>query len=306
MENTNTTIVTLNDETPSEKALQQVEDTALKLTAQYFSDSLLPYLNIDGEVDHIAPTETIHLELKKFYQDFNFVMKDGSWKHFEFQSTNKGISDLKRFRCYEALISYQHNVDVRTYVLYSGTIKNPVTEFTSGFNTYRVHPIIMKGHRTEIVFDNITKKLEHSIPLTQEDLVPLTLCPLMGGDMPQKERIRNAFRIIRESENSIPDVEKIEAVIYAMASKFLDSEDFKQIKEEIKMTELGLFIYNDGKADGISQGISQGIEQNALENAKNFFLNGATFELVRKSIHTLSDDVLRKIYDEVNAGKITD
>ncbi len=306
MENTIATIVTLNDETSSEKAPQQVEDTALKLTTQYFSDVLVPYFHIEGEVDHIAPTETVHLELKKFYQDFNLVMKDGSWTHFEFQSTNKGISDLKRFRCYEALTSYQHNVDVRTYVLYSGTIQKPVTEFTSGFNTYRVHPIIMKGHRAEKVFDNITQKLELSIPLTREDLVPLTLCPLMGGDMPQKERIRKALRIVRESEDSIPDVEKIEAVIYAMASKFLDSEDFKQIKEEIKMTELGLFIYNDGKADGISEGISQGIEQEALENAKNLFLNGAAFELVRKSIHTLSDEVLRKIYDEVNAGKITD
>ena len=57
------------------------------------------------------------------------------------------------------------------------------------------------------------------------------------------------------------------------------------------MTELGLMIYNDGIAD------------EAAENAKNFFLNGATFELVRKSIHHISDEMLQKIYDEVMESK---
>lgn len=31
--------------------------------------------------------------------------EDGSWKHFEFQSTDGGIPDLKRFRVYEAIAS---------------------------------------------------------------------------------------------------------------------------------------------------------------------------------------------------------
>ena len=67
------------------------------------------------------------------------------------------------------------------------------------------------------------------------------------------------------------------------------------------MTELGTIIYNDGVADGISLGISQGISQ----NARNFFINGASFELVRNSIdiEILSDKDLKEIYDEVMAEK---
>ena len=292
MENTNVITVSADYENRSAQTPAQVEDAALKITTQYFSDVLVPYFHIEGEVDHIAPTETVYLDLKKLYQDFNLVMKDGSWVHFEFQSTDSNaLEDLKRFRTYEAHISHQHKVDVRTYVLFSGNITNPRTEFTSGFNTYRVHPIIMKGHRAEEVFEHIDYKIKNSIPLTREDLVPLTLCPLMGGDMPQKQRIHKAFQIIHQSSDTIPDVDKIEAVIYAMASKFLKGKEFEQLKEEVKMTELGLFIYNDGVKDGI--------EKEALDNAKNFFLNGAPYEMVRKSIHTLSDEVLQKIYDEV-------
>ena len=279
--------------------IDKIEDSANKVMAQFFGNELLPYLEVEGEIDHIGPTEITHLELKKFYQDFNFVMKDGSWTHFEFQSTDKGTKDLKRFRSYEALTSQQFDVDVKTYVLYSGSIEAPKTEFTSGFNTYRVKPIIMKGRRAEEVFENISRKLEQHIALTKEDLVPLTLCPLMGGNLPQKERIQRAFALVRQNGNAIPEAGKIEAVLYAMANKFLDEIDMNAVKEDIKMSPLGRIIYNDGIADGISQGISQA----ATDNAREFFKNGATFELVCASITGISKEEIQKIYDEVMASK---
>ena len=146
METKSTISVPVNVNTPSKQKLNQTEDAINKLTVQYFGDEILPYLRIEGEIDHIGSTELTHLELKKYYQDFNYVMKDGSWTHLEFQSTDGGEKDLKRFRAYEAVTSHQNDVDIKTYVLYSGNIKNPVTEFQTGFNTYCVRPIIMKGN----------------------------------------------------------------------------------------------------------------------------------------------------------------
>lgn len=278
-----------NEKTENQK-LHHAEDAANKLTAQYFGDELLPYLDIDGEIDHIASTEITRLELQKYYQDFNYVMKDGSWTHLEFQSTDGGKKDLKRFRAYEAVTSHQNDVDVQTYVLYSGNIDNPVTELKTGFNTYCVKPIIMKGRRAEEVFENITRKLENGEPLTKEDLVPLTLCPLMGGEIPQKERILKAVRIVKQASSTIPDADIITAVIYAMANKFLNETDLNAVKEEIKMSPLGTMIYNDG------------VTENATENTRNLFINGVSFEIVRDSIKALSEEELRKIYDEVMAN----
>jgi len=274
----------------------QAEDSALKVLHDYFADVLLPYWNIPGEVDHAMPTESVHLELRKQYQDINFLMKDGSLVHFEFQSTNNtALENLRRFRTYEAFLCMKHKTDVYTYVLFSGGIEHPMTEFTSGINTYRVHPIIMKGKLAEDVFQNIEDKLEMGISLTENDLVPLTLCPLMGGEIPIKKRFHKAFEIVRDASNSIPNLNIIEAVLYTMATKFLTAEELNNLKEGIKMTELGTIIYNDG--------ISQGIEREGLENAKNLFLNGVSFQLVRDSIKSLSDETLQRVYDEVMAQK---
>ena len=108
--------------------LQRQEDAVLKVGMQFFADELLHFFQIEGEVDKIAPTEQVHLELLKKYEDFNIVMKTGGWKHFEFQSTNEGKAGLKRFRTYEAIASQQYDVEITTSVSYTHLGGTPVAK----------------------------------------------------------------------------------------------------------------------------------------------------------------------------------
>ena len=57
------------------------------------------------------------------------------------------------------------------------------------------------------------------------------------------------------------EIRKIEAVIYAMADKFLESMDLDEIMEDISMTRLGRKLVN--------KGIYEGENENKLKNAKN-------------------------------------
>ena len=248
----------------------QHEDAALKTAAQFFADELLPFLGIEGKVASSAPTESIVLNLRKFYEDINLIMEDGSWKHFEFQSKNEGIPGLKRFRSYEAITSYQYNVSVTTYVLYSGNIRNPVTSFTEGINTYHVIPIIMKDHSADKLIKILKEKNSSGNTLTKADLVPLTLIPLMGGQLSQKERFLEAFSLT-ENAKDIPleDRQKIEAMIYTMADKFLENDDFENVKEVIRMTRLGQMLFDDGFTDGFNDGFNNGSQKKQLEIARN-------------------------------------
>jgi len=80
----------------AEKTSWHHEDLAMKTAAQYFGEELLPLLGIRGEVENIAPTETVKLETRQFYQDFNYAMKEGNWVHLEFESDEITREDLKR------------------------------------------------------------------------------------------------------------------------------------------------------------------------------------------------------------------
>lgn len=81
---------TITPKTDNNEAYRQTEDAVLKTVMQYFKDELLPYWGFKEKAVGIAPTELVHLELQKLFQDFNLVMEDGSWSHFEFQSKNEG------------------------------------------------------------------------------------------------------------------------------------------------------------------------------------------------------------------------
>ena len=243
----------------------QHEDVALKTAFRYFADVLLPYFGIKGKAVDIVATELVHLDVKVFHEDFNFAMEDKSCAHFEFQSTNEGLEGLKRFRAYEALYSYQYKVPVTTYVLFSGNVKKPMTKFTEGVNTYRIVPIIMQNRNADQVIRELQKKQECGVEITKEDLVPLTLCLLMGGEMPLKDRVEAAYRIAWKAGTvGQEELDKIEAVLYIMADKFLESAEMDELMEVVGMTRLGQKLLNRG----IEQGIEQGKEEEKMDIAQ--------------------------------------
>ena len=63
MENTNLVIAPTDESKNITSAPHQIEDTAHKITAQFFGTELLSHLQIEGEIDHIGPTEITHLDL---------------------------------------------------------------------------------------------------------------------------------------------------------------------------------------------------------------------------------------------------
>ena len=278
-----------------ENDVHQHEDGVLKTATKFFAEEMLTYFNIEGKVVGFAPTEEVVLELHKMFQDFNLVMEDGSWKHFEFQSTDGGETDLKRFRMYEATASYHNGVDVTTYVLYSGEIQHPVTVIKTGANIYQVIPIIMQDDSADEVIENLQKKLKKHEKIEKGDLIPLILTPLMSGEMSQKERIRAAFSITRSVVTiGESDLRKIEAMVYAMADKFLESGDLEKIKEEIKMTRLGAMLYEDGIGVGIERGERQKLKTQIEKKMKKGYTVAEIADLLEEDV-----EVVRQISKEL-------
>ncbi len=247
------------------------------MAAQYFGDVMLPYFGIEGEVVSYGPTELVQAAVRKLYEDFNFIMMDGRWLHFEFQSTPVGKKGMRRFRENEASTSNQFQTEEITYVLFSGNIKKPMTELHDGINVYRIHPIIMKGHNCDKLIAKLQKKVEAQEPLTKEDLFPLILCPLMSGNSSQKDRLSASYQITRNAAMvSDEDIKKLQAVMYIMADKFLKGDDLEKFKEEVKMTRLGQMIFDDGKAEGFIAGRSEGLLEKLLMQIQKKIAKGYT------------------------------
>ena len=168
------------------------EDFIMKRAMDIFAEEGLKFFGIDKKVKDNGPTELVVLESKNMYMDYTFLMEDDSYIHFEFQTTDKGIDDLMRFRTYEALLNHQTKKEVITYVVYSGDIKNPISEYNCGINTYKVNAISMVNEDGDKVFDEIIDKLSSGKDIDKQDIIKLTFTPVMGGKMDKSELKRRS------------------------------------------------------------------------------------------------------------------
>jgi hypothetical protein len=83
------------------------EDLIMKRAMDIFAEEGLKFFGINKKVKELGPTELVVLESKNMFMDYIFLMEDDTFIHFEFQTTDKGNADLRRFRAYEALLSHR-------------------------------------------------------------------------------------------------------------------------------------------------------------------------------------------------------
>lgn len=244
---------------------QPLEDRALKMAVQFFGTELLPLLGVAGKVRRIAPTEQVHLEMKSFFEDFNFEMEDGTWHHFEFESDRITTRDLRRFRSYEALMGYQYDVEVVTCVVCTANVKAPKKILKQGINTFRVRIIRMKDKNADEMIARLEAK-QKTHRLERKDLAGLLLTPLMSGSMSIMERIGKSVKLIQQEQDSLrkEDLLRMESVLYAFAMKFLSGSELSAIEEVFQMTVLGQML----EARGVEKGI-RALILNNLEDGKN-------------------------------------
>lgn len=238
------------------------EDRALKAAAQFMGRELLPLLGVKHAIKRVAPTEQVYLKTEDFSEDFNYELEGGGLLHLEFESDSITKEDLRRFRLYESLLSYQYKTEVTTCVLCSAKTGNPQSELQEGINLYRVQLIHMKSWNADELIHTLEEKQKYC-PLTREELLRLILTPLMGGATSQPERIQRGVHLLRSIRNqqAEPDLFQMQAVLYAFAEKFLTADELRRVKEEIHMTRLGQMIFEDGMQKGLEQGLEKGLEQ---------------------------------------------
>lgn len=270
------------------------EDAIMKMGFDYFRDTILKSLGIDYEFVNLGPTELIELTIHSLYMDFTFLTKEGFYIHIEFQTTDKGENDLRRFLAYDAVYSHKTGKNVITYVIYSGGIKSVKTELNMGLFTYRIQPIYLKDRNADEVFEKIRQKQEDGTELTEEDYASLSLTPLMSGNMKIKEKIKEAV-ILSKKKRGLT-AEKTMAMLYTLVDKFLDSKDLDEIKEVISMTRLGQMLLDEGMEKGMKKGMKKGMEQGLLLSKK--LLEENRTEDLDKAMK--DENYMKKLLEELN------
>ena len=250
------------------------EDLIMKKAMDVFAEEGLKFFGIDKKVKDSSSTEIVVLQAKNLHMDYTFLMEDDTYIHVEFQTTDKGKEDLRRFRAYESLLNFQTGKDVVTYVVYSNGIQNVKTILETGINQYNVKAISMYDKDGDIVIQEVEEKLNNNIEVTKQDLIALTFTPIMSGKLSKLDKIIKSIRLVKKIDNEYRY--DVESMLYAFADKFLDGKDLEKVKEDISMTKLGEMLVEDG----IKKGKIERKEEQAIETAKVAIKKGLSDELI--------------------------
>ena len=264
------------------------EDLIMKKAMDVFAEEGLKFFGINQKVKDSSSTEIVVLEALNLHMDYTFLMEDDSYIHFEFQTTNKGKKDLRRFRAYEALLSLQKEKDVTTYVVYSNNIKKAMSSLETGISKFNVKSIFMSEKNGDLIFEELEKKINNKEKLTKQELVSLAFTPIMGGKLTKAEKIIKSIRIVKSSDSEYKY--DIESMLYAFADKFLKGKDLQRVKEEISMTELGRMLIEDGRTEGRIEGRIEGRTEGRTEGKIETLI-----KLLIKKFGFLSEEYKNKI-----------
>ncbi|ARC85478.1 hypothetical protein U732_1307 [Clostridium argentinense CDC 2741] len=267
------------------------EDLIIKRAMDLFAEEGLKFFGINKKVKELGPTELVVLETKNMFMDYTFLMEDDTFIHFEFQTTNKGKVDLRRFRAYEALLSHQTGKDAVTYVVYSGNIKNPVNTLETGISEFRVNSISMASKDGDKIYNDIVEKIKSGIDITKQDIISLTFTPIMGGNISTVDKILNAIGIIKDINKDYKH--DVESILYAFANKFLSGKDLEKVKEELKMTELGKSLIQEGIEKGKEKGKAELLIKMLMHKFKK------VPDEYKEKIKTLSEETIELIATDI-------
>ena len=264
------------------------EDLIMKKAMDVFAEEGLKFFGINQKVKDSSSTEIVVLEALNLHMDYTFLMEDETYIHFEFQTTNKGKKDLRRFRAYEALLSLQKEKDVTTYVVYSNNIKKAISTLETGISKFNVKSIFMSEKNGDLIFEELEKKINNKEKLTKQELISLAFTPIMGGKLTKEEKIIKSIRIVKSSDSEYKY--DIESMLYAFADKFLKGKDLQRVKEEISMTELGRMLIEDGRTEGRIEGRIEGRTEGRTEGKIETLI-----KLLIKKFGFLSEEYKNKI-----------
>ncbi|EJO5348821.1 DUF4351 domain-containing protein [Clostridium botulinum] len=246
---------------------------------------------MNKKVKELGPTELVVLETKNMFMDYTFLMEDDTFIHFQFQTTNKGKIDLRRFRAYEALLSHETGKDAVTYVVYSGNIKNPGNILETGINEYKVNSISMANKDGDKIYNHIVEKIKSGIEITKQDIISLTFTPIMGGKIGIADKIINAIHVVKDINNDYKH--DVESILYAFANKFLSGKDLEKVKEELRMTELGKSLIKEGIKEGREEGKSELLIKMLIKKFKKLS------DEYKKKIKSLPEETLEIIATDI-------
>ena len=182
-------------------------------------------------------------------------------------------------------------INIRMLVIYSANVKEDILQNTLDFGAVKltIESIILKDMDTLGILNDLTNKVENSLPLSDKDKMQLIILPLTC----EYEDIRyDVLDKVIDLISKISDDETknvIISCIIAFTDKYIKKEQLQKLKGMIKMTQIEQ-MYVDEANERLRKAIAETTEKVTKEVTEK-----VTDEVTREVTNDITTNTIKKM-----------
>lgn len=236
----------------------QNKDIASKVTSEaLIGQSLAPFGLPHLKVKAILPTNLPLIEVNELRLDNLFLLEDDSVAIIDYESDyekanfvkyiNYAARVIRRYALSKRLNTLKH---LRIIVIYTADVTSACEIYDLSGITVRIEAAYLINLDTDHIYQHIRQKLLCGEALTDSERLQLMILPLTAkGPGPKRDAAIKAVGLARQIPDRRQTIEVL-AGILTFTDKVIDESFRSNIKEELRMTQIGKMIFDDGFNDG--------------------------------------------------------
>lgn len=274
----------------------QNKDIEFKLLSETYKEKSFEAYGLHlPRIKEVLPTNLPAVMANELRMDNLFLLEDGTLALVDYEAKNKISNRIKYINYIGRLLEryFKENKKVptiRMIVIYTGNVKTAKSIFQIGCMTLKLEQVFIRKLPKEKIYQTIKRKLKQKEPLTEQELMQLSILPLAES---KKEEKQKRIREIIELANQIPTEEDQTFVLtnlWVSTDKFIDKQCAEMIRRCIQMTKVGRLLqeeyeqktkeaFEKGERQGIEHGIQKGIQKGIQEGKQEEKINIVTMML---------------------------
>lgn len=251
----------------------------------------------EDDVDITTIEDAIYIKMKN---DIS-LLPDSYLSLWEQQSTFNPNMPIRGLMYYGNLYN-SYIQEKKLYIYGTALVKLPTPRYIVFYNGKDQHEPIEKLKLSDaFVHEDLAHEFEWTATMINlnkgKNDALLAKCKVLSDYMTLINKINYYKKTIKNLK------EAVETAVNECIAENVLVDFLRKHRGDVMCTCLTEFDEETYKKGLLEEGRAEGQKLACIENAKNFFANGVAYEIVRKSIQTLSDEVLREIYEEVMANQ---
>ncbi len=251
----------------------QNKDIASKVVGEaLIGRSLAPFGLPHLRIRDILPTNLPAVEANELRLDNLFLLDDDSVAIIDYESeydkenfvkyVNYAARIIRRYAAGKHLDDLRK---LRIIVIYTADVTSACQVYDLKGIMVRIEAVYLAGFNSGHIYESLRRKILSGQPLTEEERMQLMILPLtVKGKKGKQDMTVKSVELARRIPDRGQTVE-ILAGILTFTDKVIDERYREKIKEEMRMTQIGKMIFDDGFHDGFHDGFDDGQESKLIE-----------------------------------------